>query len=179
MKLRIINNLSDTGTIEFLKKGLSQVTEERLLVNYHPDYSSNNANLFYVLAHGRFEIGNYYIMETEDGEYAGSAGWNKMDDNTVLALVRAYVPKNFRTNYIMGEHILPKILDDTKDFNRVWLTFNEYNKVMYKGFTRLSRTQSSAISIPWPEIYNKFKPIGQHMVNNTLQYVAEYERSIP
>jgi hypothetical protein len=179
MKLRSIQNLSSSENVNFLKTGLANVTEEHLLVNYHPAYADNNANLFYVLDHGRFSIGNYYIMETDDGEYAGSAGWNKLNDEVALALVRAYVPKKFRTNYIMGEYILPKILEDTKDFKRVWLTFNDYNKVMYDGFTRMAKSRSSAVSIPWPEIYNKFKPIGKHMVNNTLQYVAEYERSVP
>jgi hypothetical protein len=179
MKLRVIKDLSSTDDIEFLKAGLENVTEDYLTVNYHPDYANNNANLFYVLKHGRFEIGNYYIIETEDGEYAGSAGWNRLNEITALALVRAYVPKKFRTNYIMGEHILPRILEDTTSYKQVWLTFNEYNKAMYNGFSRIAKSKSSAVSIPWPEIYNKFKPIGQHMVNNTLQYVAEYERSFP
>jgi len=31
-------------------------------------------------------------------------------------------------------------------------------------------------SIAWPKDYKKFSPIGTKTVNNTLQYVAEYQR---
>jgi len=173
----IVDNIKNNpNLINFLKQNLVCVNEPHLIENYHPDYSNNNANLFYILKEGRFDIGNYYVMIADDGEFAGCAGWNQLNRNIALALVRAYIPTKFRTNYIMGENILPRILKDTKDYPKVWLTFNEYNKVMYDGFERMSKHKSSSL-LPWPFIYRKFTPIGQHVVNNTLQYVAEYERS--
>ncbi len=173
----IVQNIKDNpNLIEFLEHSLSCVDEEHLLENYHPDYKTNNANLFYIIKEGRFNLGNYYVMITDQGEFAGCAGWNQYTRNIALALVRAYIPKQYRTNYIMGENILPRILEETRDYPKVWLTFNEYNKVMYDGFERMSKKKSSSL-LPWPFVYRKFRPIGQHTVNNTLQYVAEYERN--
>jgi hypothetical protein len=173
----IIKNIKEhLDLIEFLEQNLFCIKEQHLLENYHPNYKASPANLFYILEHGRFDIGNYYVMITDQGEFAGCAGWNQFTRNIALALVRAYIPVKFRTNYIMGENILPRILKDTKDYPRVWLTFNEYNKVMYDGFERMSKSKSSSL-LPWPSIYRKFTPIGQHTVNNTLQYVTEYERN--
>jgi hypothetical protein len=162
--------------INLLERELVCVDEAHLIENYHPDYKDNTANLFYIIKQGRFAKGNYYVLFTDDGKFAGCAGWNELNRNTALALVRAYIPKQYRTNYIMGENILPKILEETRDYPKVWLTFNEYNKVMYDGFERMSKNKSSSL-LPWPFVYRKFRPIGQHTVNNTLQYVAEYERN--
>jgi hypothetical protein len=162
--------------IEFLKTGLTCVVEPHLLENYHPDYKTNNANLFHVIRQGRFDQGNFYVMITDEGEFAGCAGWNEMNRNIALAGVRAYIPAKFRAKYIIGEYILPRILKETQDYPKVWLTFNEYNKAMYYGFERMVNSKASSL-LPWPFVYRKFKPIGQHTVNNTIQYVAEYERT--
>jgi hypothetical protein len=89
-----------------------------------------------------------------------------------------YVPKKFRTNFMIGEHILPIVMNETVNYQRTWVTLNSYNKPMYNAISRMHLGKSSSLT-PWPDIYRKFKPIGQHVVNNTLQYVAEYERSIP
>ena len=176
MKIRTISDLSNHADVDFLKRGLSLVTEEHLLVNYHPDYADNTGNLFYILKYGRFSNSSYYVMETDLGEFAGSAGWNPMDSNIALGLVRAYIPKQFRAQFLMAEHLLPKILEETANYSKLWITFNEYNLRIYNGLKRMSENKPSGVAIPWPRIYSKFKPIGMHQVNNTSQYVAEYER---
>jgi hypothetical protein len=174
--MKVQNLRENPELIEFLETSLTCVDEPHLLENYHPDYQDNPANLFYIIKEGRFAKGNYYVLFTDDYKFAGCAGWNPLNTNIALALVRAYIPKQHRTNYVMGEHILPKILAETRDYPKVWLTFNEYNKVMYDGFERMSKKKSSSL-LPWPFVYRKFRPIGQHTVNNTVQYVAEYERT--
>lgn len=176
MKIRIITDLSDIESVEFLKQGMRLVTEKHLLENYHPDWADNPGNLFYILKNGRFTNSSYYILETDTGEFAGSAGWNQLDSNTALGLVRAYIPKKFRARFLMAEYFLPKILEETTDYSKLWITFNEYNLRIYNGIQRMSENKPSGISIPWPAIYSKFKPIGIKQVNNTPQYVAEYER---
>jgi hypothetical protein len=44
---------------------------------------------------------------------------------------------------------------------------------MYKWLVR-NETQNEIGN--WPDIYKNFKPIGQKIINNTLQYVLEYQR---
>lgn len=177
--MQVVSIKDNPEIIDFLKENLKQVAKEpHLLTNYHPDFSFDLGNLFRVISVGRFNVGNYYVMINDQGEYAGSSGWNALDDSTALVLVRTFVPKKFRTGYITGEYILPKLIEETKDYKHTWVTFNDYNKPMYDAMVRIYNSKSSSL-MPWPDIYRKFKPLGQHTVNSTLQYVAEYERSIP
>jgi hypothetical protein len=175
MIVHAIKDLSNLYVINLLSNGLRNMTEVHLLENYHPDNKDNPANLFYILKHGRFTIGNYYVLEN-NGEYAGSAGWNRLNDTTALALVRAYVPLKFRTTYNMAKFILPKIIEESKDHQSIWITCNHYNKTIYDAFTNLSNGKSAGMFNQWPDDYKKFKPIGTKIVNNVLQFVAEYKR---
>lgn len=169
MIIHTINDLSNTKIVDFLKTGLSK--EAHGFENYHPDFSNNPANLFYVLDNGRFRNGNYFVME-EDGEYAGSAGWNPYE-GVVLVLSRAYISKQYRGKCNMAKYLLPLILEQTTDYNTLWITCNEYNKNIYTGLLRLSQGKS----LPhWQNDYKKFVPIGKRIVYFTEQYVAEYKR---
>ena len=167
-----INDLSNLYVIDLLKDGLKHISEDHLLENYHPDNQHNPANLFYILKNGRFSIGNYYVIEDKNGQYAGSSGWNRLNDSTALGLVRAYTIPRYRAHFLLGKHILPNILKETKNYKKVWLTFNEYNKKIYDVIALMNQGKST----PWPKDYKKFSPIGTKTVNNTLQYVAEYQR---
>jgi hypothetical protein len=142
-----------------------------LLTNYHPDYENSPGNLFYILKDGRYKIGNYFIME-EDGKYIGSAGWNPYND-VALVLTRAFVPEEFRGHFNMANYLLPAMFKETTDFNKLWITCNDYNITIYQALTRLSQGK---LSIPWPDIYKNFTPIGKRTVYYTEQYVAEYKR---
>lgn len=177
MRILQIQDLSNLESVNILEKGLSLITNTNLVKNYHPDYKSEPANLFYILKNGRFSIGNYYIAE-EDNCYIGSAGWNWYQDDIALALTRAYVSPNYRQKNIMGNYFLPRILDETTLYNRIWCTCNKYNKVIYDGFVRLAAGRRAGLTNPWSEIYKKFVPIGIHTVNYTEQYVAEYRRDL-
>lgn len=176
MIIHQIHDLSDSTIVKLLEQGLSQVTESELIKNYHPDYRSENSNLFYILKHGRYKIGNYYIAE-EDGKYIASAGWNFYQDDIILALSRAYISLKYRRSYILANEFLPKILEETVDYNKIWITCNEYNLSIYKGFVRMSQNKQAGLGSPWPKIYNKFLPIGIKHINYTQQYVAEYKRN--
>jgi hypothetical protein len=170
MIIHSINNLTNNYVIDLLTENLSKIVDPKIIVNYNPKYKDNNANLFYLLANGRFSTGNYYIMQLESGEYAGSAGWNKYTDDTALAFVRAYIPTEFRVNYYMAKYLMPKILEETIDYKKLWLTCNDYNKAIYNGLTK------TGLASAWPDEYKLFKPIGKHIVNYVEQYVAEYSK---
>lgn len=176
--MKVISINDDPAVVIFLKENLKMIPESYLLDNYHPDHEYYPGNIFRYINKGKFNIGNYYVMITDDGEYAGSAGWNHFDESTALTLVRMYVPKKFRTEYIIGEHIFPKLIEETAGYQHTWVTFNNYNKSMYDAIERMYNGKSSGLK-PWPPIYRKFKPLGQKTVNTVLQYVAEYERSVP
>jgi hypothetical protein len=167
-----IKDLSNSHVTQLLKDGLKHIAEDHLLENYHPDNQQNSANLFYILEHKRFLIGNYYVLEDDNGQYVGSAGWSQFTDEISLALVRAYTIPRYRAHFLLGNHILPSILEETENYKKVWLTFNEYNKKIYDVISLMNRGKS----IAWPKDYKKFSPIGTKTVNNTLQYVAEYQR---
>jgi hypothetical protein len=170
MIIHSINDLSNSSVVELLTNGLSRIDDSNYVQNYHPDFSNIPGNLFYILKEGRYKIGNYFVME-EDGKYIGSAGWNRYND-VALVLTRAYIPPELRSKYLMATYLLPIIFEQTTEYNKLWITSNNYNKVIYDGLDRLQKNKSN----PWPDIYRKFVPIGMQVVNNTLQYVAEYQK---
>lgn len=171
MNVHSVKDLSNRKLINFLKRSLTQVDDYRLIKNYHPDYQSTPGNLFYILKEGRYKTGNYFIME-DGGKFYGSAGWNEYDD-VALVLTRAYIPKGIRGRNIMSKYLFPIILKETEEYNRLWITFNDYNSVIYQGFVRQAEGKSNMI---WPEEYKKFVPIGKRTVYYTDQYVVEYKK---
>jgi hypothetical protein len=175
--MKIISIKDDPNIIDFLKENLRLIPESHLLENYHPDYEYYPGNIFRYINKGKFDIGNYYVLVTDSGEYAGSLGWNQLNESTAT-LIRMYVPEKFRTDFVIGEYILPIVLEETANYPHTWATFNNYNKSAYVALERMYTGKSSGLT-PWPSIYKNFKPLGQKTVNTVLQYVAEYERSIP
>jgi hypothetical protein len=174
MEIHAIQDLSNNYVTNLLKNNLKEITKPELIQNYHPDYSETPGNLFNILANGRYDIGNYFVME-EDGKYAGSAGWNEFED-VVLLFTRAYIPPEKRRNYFLAKHLMPLMLKETRFYDKVWITCNEYNRSIYHGLEKLQAGQPAGLFDQWPEIYKKFVPIGVQKIYNTNQYVAEYRR---
>jgi hypothetical protein len=175
MIIHQIKDLSDSYVISLLKDGLQHIAADHLLENYHPDWANNPANLFYILKEGRFDYGNYFVME-EDGKYVGSAGWNPYGD-VALVLTRAFIPVSERRKYNMAHYLLPIIFEETFDFKKLWITCNDYNFTIYQALTRLQDGKSAGLFSTWPPIYKKFVPVGKKTVYYTEQYVAEYIRN--
>lgn len=161
--------------LTLLKQGLEKIQEQDLAINYHPHFSNDPANIFYLLKHGRYASGCYFVLE-DQGQYIGSAGWNVYNDSIVLCLTRAYFVKEYRHRYYMAEYLLPKIFEQAHTYNTFWITCNDYNKKIYDGLVRLQQNKSSGMYNSWPDVYRKFVPIGSRIVNNSVQYVAEYKR---
>jgi hypothetical protein len=181
MKLHLIHDLSNPYICEMLVKTLSQCTDDHAIKNYHPDYATLPKNLFYILANnkGRYRNGGYYVLE-EDGEFVCSAGYNEYDFDSSVALVltRAYVSPTRRTEYSMGNYILPEIIQRVKHYPHVYLTVNEYNKAIYNWFVRYHSNKRPSLYGEWPECYKKFKPIGKKIIYFTEQYVAELQKDL-
>ena len=171
-----IKDLSNSWVIKLLESGLSKITDERLIKNYHPDYKDQNSNLFFLLNSGRYNNGYYFVIE-DDGKYVGSSGWNWYEDDIALLLTRCYMDKSYRFNYLMAEYFMPQMFEQTKQYNRLWITVNGYNKIIYDGLSRMYEGKKVGLFKPWPEIYSRFKPIGIKTVNYTEQYVVEYKRN--
>lgn len=176
MKIHQIKDLSNHFVVKLLESGLSKITDERLIKNYHPDFRQHNSNLFFLLDTGRYETGNYFVIE-DNGQYVGSSGWNWYEDDIALLLTRCYMDKAYRFNYLMAEHFMPRMFEETNQYNRLWITVNGYNKIIYDGLTKMYEGKRVGLFKPWPEIYGKFKPIGIRTVNYTEQYVVEYTRN--
>jgi len=171
MTLYSLTNLKHEATVDLLRNSLTSefFDKPELLVNYLYEYRDNPANLFNNLESGRYSQGRYYVLVDDQNKFIASAGWHPYTEDTALALTRMVVAPAYRTSYIVGKEILPSILKETKGFSKVWITCNEYNRAIYDWFTT-----GKSISGRWPSVYKNFKPIGQHMVNHTLQYVAEH-----
>lgn len=176
MIIHQIHDLSDSRKVKLLEQGLSQVTESELIKNYHPDYRSENSNLFYILKHGRYNIGNYYIIE-EDGHYVGSSGWNWYHDDIALVLTRTYILSEYRQRNLIANNIMPLIMEDSKSYYKLWITCNKYNKSIFNAFIRIQQGKSTGLKNSWDKIYRNFIPIGIRTVNYTDQFVAEYKRN--
>lgn len=174
MQLHKINDLTNDYVVWLLTRALENIPEHNLALNYHPFYKDKAENIFNMLANGKFGIGNYYVIE-DHGEYAGSAGWYQYNDEVSLVLVRAYIMPKYRTRYLMAEHILPEIFKESTS-KKLWITCNDYNKPIYDALVNMSQGKSAGLFNNWPTIYAKFKPIGSKVVNNTVQYVAEYTK---
>ena len=170
MQIHSLKDLAPCRGLTLLEQGMSLVEPSPDFDNYHPSSLDNPANIFYLLGHGRFTVGNYFVLE-ENEKYAGSAGWNKYNETVALCFVRAYIPKENRNRFLLSNMILPLIFEQAKNFKSLWITCNQHNKIIYDGLERIDKNSNSL----WPEVYANFKPIGQIMVNNVSQYVAEFK----
>jgi hypothetical protein len=175
MIIHQIHDLSNIRAVELLKHGLSSVVNPQIIKNYNPDYSQEPGNLFFILEQGRYRhgCGKYFIIE-ENGEYIGSAGWNEyeLDPSTALLLTRMYVDEKYRAQFYHGKYILPIAIKEAADYQNIWMTCNEHNKIIYDWFVRHHKQGSSIGN--WPEVYKNFRPIGKKNIYYTDQYVVEF-----
>jgi hypothetical protein len=173
-----INDLSNQKVIEILKSGITadMFDNNHRAENYLYSQRNSSSNLFYILDHGRYQIGKYFVITDQQDKFIASAGWNHYANDTALVLTRMIVHPRYRTQFIIGSEILPKIIEQTSSYSKVWITANDYNKSIYHWFDRASQQKSTALHKDWPTIYKRFKPIGQHLVNHTLQWVVQLEK---
>jgi len=179
MIIHSIHDLTDQVLVNLLKTGLDTINDSKYIKNYHPDFSDQPGNLFYILSQGRYQKGRgkYFIIE-EDGKYICSAGWNEyeLDPTVVLVLTRMYIVPEHRARYHIGNHILPKAIQEASNYKKIWITCNEHNKAIYNWFLRASTGKRPALYNNWPEIYKRFTPVGMKTVYYTDQYVVEYQQ---
>lgn len=175
MKIYEINDLSNTKVIDILKSGITQnmFKNKKLFENYLYSHKDSPANLFYLLQNGRYKTGSYFVITEDDDSYVASAGWNQYDKDTALLLTRMLVIPEYRSSYIIGHTILNTMIDQAKVYDKVWVTFNHYNKTLYDWFERVDQGKTGALFNDWPDVYRKFKPIGEKIINNVPQYVVE------
>lgn len=177
MKIHEIHDLSNQSIIYILKHGVSEIHDENIIKNYHPDYSNIPGNLFYILESGRYHHGKYFVITDDSDKYVCSVGWNEYDlkPDVALLLTRMYITPAYRAQYIIGKTLLPQMITEAKNYSRLWITANNHNRSIYRYFERASQNKSTVLFNDWPDIYRRFKPIGKHSVYYTEQWVAEYE----
>ncbi len=168
-----IHDLSNKYVVNLLTTGLASVTQSP--ENYSPLYSEYNANLFYILAAGRYARGAYYVLEDDNG-YVASSGWNEYDSDTALVLTRSYVSHAHRGTYVMGNLLLPGMIDECQHYKNTWMTCHGDNKIIYDWISRLHQDKTSKIHDVWPPIYSRFEPIGIKNIYHTDQYVMQLKR---
>ena len=174
MHVHRINDLTNEYVVNLLSSGLSSV-EDSELQNYSPEFKTHNSNIFYILNQGRYKIGAYFVVEN-NGEYVCSSGWNEYDNTTALVLTRSYVAKPYRATYPMATLLLPSMIEETASYQHTWLTCNSSSPRLYEWFVRAAQGKSPAMFNNWPDIYRRFKPIGEKNIYYTPQLVAQLER---
>lgn len=176
MKVHTLHDLSNTYVIDILKVGMES-SSDHLEENYSYRHKDLNSNLFYILNEGRYAIGqgSYYVIE-HNGVFVASSGWNKYNDDTAIVLSRSFVSPEYRTTYIMGEMLLPMMIEECSEFKHVWITCNKYNKAIYNWFERKQSGKRAALYNDWPEIYSRFEPIGKKVIYYTEQYVVRLRK---
>jgi len=181
MKIHTIHDLSDGVVVDILKDNLSKITDANIVKNYHPDWSGQPGNLFYILAQGRYRPGHgkYYVITDDDDKYMCSAGWNEyeLDTSVALVLTRMYVSPGFRCQYILGNTVLPEMIEASTGHKHIWITSNNHNRAIYLFFERAASGKKTALFNDWPPIYRRFKPLGKKTVYYTEQWIAEYEHT--
>lgn len=176
-----MNALSNDYSSTLLKRGLSEVTEEWCIKNYHPDYNSDPANIFYILANnGRYREGHgrYYVFE-EDNRFISCFGWNQyeLDSNIALIFTRLYTIPEYR-NLQLHHHSLDRVLEETARYPIIYATYNLYNKKMYDRYLYYKEHGKNNKG-KYVQLYDKFTPIGIKEVYYTRQYVCEYRKQLP
>lgn len=172
-----IHDLSNCQAVDLLRSNIcaSMFKNDSLRKNYLYEYKNDPANLFYILGNGRYQNGAYFIVTDHNDKYIASAGWHPYSDNTALLLSRMLVIPEYRGSYILAETVLQHMIDQSSSYENQWITFNDYNLTLYKWFERVDQGKRGALFNDWPDIYAKFKPVGQKQINHVLQYVVEYK----
>jgi hypothetical protein len=68
------------------------------------------------------------------------------------------------------------MLQEASNYQKTWLTVNEYNDALYQWFVRSAENKRPALFNNWPPIYKKFYHIGKKDIYYTQQHVMEYTR---
>jgi len=176
----IVHNIHDNKpcrAFDLLKSEFIKIEDDNSKENYNPRYAAIPGNIFYDLRNNKYKEGkgNYYVIEI-DGNFVCSAGWHRYDSTTALLLTRMYVGLEYRNYQLGGKVLVPVMLEESKEYNKRWITCNEHNKTIYNMFVRLQRAEKAAPS-QWPDLYKKFKPIGEHKVYHVNQWVGEYNNT--
>lgn len=177
MKIYTIHDDTNIDVINILRLGITpdMLKNDSLYDNYLYDRRDNPANVFHSLARGRYRNGCFYVM-VDSGQFVACAGWYPYAPDTAIVLSRMLVNPQYRTQYLVGQHLLPPMIEQTTKYNKIWITCNDYNKSIYNWFSRASEGKSPTLFKNWPDIYRRFRPVGQKMVNGLLQYVVELEK---
>jgi hypothetical protein len=114
----------------------------------------------------------------KDNKLIACAGWNEyeLDPSIALVMTRLFVCKEYRTTYIGGNTFLPIILTEVEKYNRVLITLNKHNKLLYDGIVKYQANPNSFYKF-WPKDYFRFKPMGTENIYYTDQYILELERT--
>lgn len=169
IRLYRVTDTSNQHAMAILRRGLSTATgDQKTLENYHPDYSSNNANLFYILEHGRYAAGAYFFVCDEQDNFLASSGWHPYNETTALVSSRAYVAPAGQFQYPIATFITPVAIREAWSYPELWMCFNEHNYGFFKGFSRGKWENHPT--------YKYFEPAGEAVVNHTHQWIVRVNK---
>jgi GNAT superfamily N-acetyltransferase len=123
----------------------------------------------------RFELFNIVSINNKPIAMSGSYVYNGVP----IIGVRAFTHPDYRGggHWCQARHIFPKQIDwaDQLGYDRVWMTFNEYNYKLINFLKRMSEGKASTFGGP-REIYQNLKWYDEPKeIQYTNQIVAELE----
>lgn len=126
----------------------------------------------------RFELFN--LVLTDDKKPIAMSGTYLWEDTPIIG-VRAFTHPDYRGggNWCQARHIFPKQIDwwEQKGYDKVWLTFNDYNKKLVNFLRRMSAGKASTFGGP-REIYKNLEWFNEPKeIQFTMQTVAELKIS--
>jgi hypothetical protein len=140
----------------------------------YTNWNTNNASLLYLCYTEKRLVpptGNYYLLCEGNCGIAGSGVYIK--DNVAVLLARTWTFKEYRTQYLIHEYLLPKQLEWAKSrgVKSAIITVNEYNKGLLTIFKRAQSRDHHPMS-KWYKnaIINDIPEIIQHTPQWTVTF---------
>lgn len=165
-KLEILCNLAYS---------IDEPAHENYDVNDWQNKPHTTLNLFY--RKKRFDIFSIVSVDSKPVAMSGTYLWK----GTPIIGVRAFTHPDYRGggHWCQARNIFPVHIDywDSKGYDKIWLTFNEYNHRLVNFLRRMSEGRASTFGGP-REIYQNLKWYEETKeIQYTPQIVAELEIS--
>ena len=140
----------------------------------YSDWESNPASLFYLIYKEQRLVGSsgqYFVLNDNGNTAAGSGVYVK--DNTAILLVRSWIIPEFRSKWLLHEHLLPLQLTWARSqaAKDAMITVNEYNKNLLVIFKRAMRSERHPMSKWYKDAVISDEP---EIIKNVPQWTVKF-----
>ena len=140
----------------------------------YTDWGNNPASVLFLLYNEQRLVpptGQYFVLCNDMQTISASGVYIK--DSTAILLVRTWTLKEFRTQYLLHEYLLPKQLEWAKanGATRAMITVNEYNRGLLTIFRRAMKIEHHPMSKWYKNATINDEP---EIIQHTLQWTITF-----